>query len=153
MKSLYYGVKLFRAILPPWFILISCTWCSARTHKTVWWSLSEYKCQILSWTVRYTSCLGLPMLGSDVICIDLQSVPQLWVKGDIRTPFQQAAPNGARRLLYWTDGFGANKKLLLAYILSGGRIFQVPSLFLRGYRTTGQLNYPDFRDQHSNLGL
>lgn len=103
--------------------------------------------------VRYTSCLQLAMLFSDVICIDLWSVPQLWVKGDIRTPFPQAAPNGVGTLPYWTDGFGANKKLLLASILSGGSTLQGPSLFLRDYHSTGQLNYPDFRDQHSNLGV
>lgn len=29
----------------------------------------------------------------------------------------------------------------------------MPSLFLRDYRTTGQLNYPDLRDQDSNSGI
>lgn len=122
-------------------------------HTTMWWSLSKYKCPIFSWRVRYAPCFQLVMLGSNVISIDLQSEPQLWVKDDIRTPFCQAAPNGVRRLPYWTDGFGAKKKLLLAFILSGRRLFQVPRVFLRDCHTTVQLKYPNFTDQHSNLGV
>lgn len=51
---------------------------------------------------------------------------QRWCKAGSRQPL--AIPNGVRRLPASTDGFGMNKELLLAYILSDGRISQAPSL-------------------------
>lgn len=121
------------------------------------WSLSEDKCHILSWRLRCTSCLHSVVLVPNVTCTDLWSEPQLQVKGDIRTPFWQAAPHGGALLLggclCWTKGFGVNKTLLVASLLSGGKILQVPSFFLRNYQTTGQINYSHFRDQNITLGV
>lgn len=121
------------------------------------WSLSEDKCHILSWRLRCTSCLHSVVSVPNVICTDLWSEPQLQVKGDVRTPFWQAAPHGGALLLggclCWTKGFGVNKTLLVASLLSGGKILQVPSFFLRDYQTTGQINYSHFRDQSITLGV
>lgn len=51
------------------------------------------------------------------------------------------------RLPCWKNGF-AGSKPLVASLLRGGEILQVPSLFLRDYQTAGQLNYSHFRDQN-----